>query len=133
MVEIMVGVRNVHAICGNVLPDDIPWPARQADAFALADRIEPEAAMLGEDFSGFQFDDLAHPFAQVMTDEFRIPDLAEKADSLAVFAVAIGQIELARQPPHGVLPQMTNRKPQAAKLILIERAKEIGLILDRIR
>src|SRR6185312_702780 len=133
MVKIMVGVRNVHAICGNVLLHHIPRAARQADALALADRIEPEAAMLGEGFSGFQFDDLAGAFAQVMTDEFRVPDLAEKADSLAVFAVAIGQIEFARQPPHVVLPQMTDRKPQSAKLTLIERAKEVGLVFDRIR
>src|SRR5438034_10655672 len=41
VVEVAVGVRHVNAVGRHVLLHDIPRPTRQADAFALADGVEP--------------------------------------------------------------------------------------------
>src|SRR2546422_8737198 len=130
MVEVAVGVRHVNAVGRHVLLHDIPRATRQADAFALADGVEPKAAMFGQRPAGLQLDNLTRPFAEGMPNKFAILDLAKKANALAVLAVAIGQIPLARQPTHLVLAQVTDREPDPAQLCLIERAQEIRLVLD---
>src|SRR6266496_873983 len=122
MAEVVVGVRHVNAVGCQVLLHDIPWTTRQADALALADGVEPKAAMFGQGPAGLQFDNLTGPFAEVMANKLGILDLAKKANALAVLAVAIGQIPLARQPPHFTLAQVTDGEPKPAQLFLNERA-----------
>src|SRR6266516_3706925 len=133
MVEVAVGVRHVNAVRRLVLLHDIPRATRQADALALADRVDPKAAMFGQGPAGLQLDDLTGPFAEVMPNKLGILDLAKKANALAVLAVAIGQVPLARQPPHFALVQVTDGEPQPAQLFLNERAQEVGLVLDLVR
>src|SRR5437762_13596703 len=103
MLQVAVGVRHVNAVRCHVLLHDIPRATRQADALALADGIEPEPAMLGQRPAGLQLDDLAGPFAKVKSNEFPILYLAQKTDALAVLAVAIGQLPLARQDRKSVV------------------------------
>src|SRR5437660_7525348 len=133
VIEKSVGVRHVNAVGGHILLNDIPRTARQTDAFALADGVKPETAMSSEGSSRLQLHNFTRAFAEVMTHELRILDFAEKADPLAVFAVAIGQIVLMRQPSHAVLAQVADGEPKPAKLFLVERAEEIRLVLDRVR
>ena len=89
--------------------------------------------MSSEGSPRLQLDDFTRAFAEVMTHELRILDFAEKANPLAVFAVAIGQIVLTRQPAHAVLAQVADGEPKPAQLFLVERAEEISLVLDRVR
>src|SRR3989449_9689615 len=105
VIEIMIGVRHINAVGRHILLNDIPGTARQTDAFALADGVKPETAMSSEGSPRLQLDDFTRAFAEVMTHELRILDFAEKANPLAVLAVAIGQIVLTRQASHAVLAQ----------------------------
>src|SRR5947199_8126670 len=133
MVKVMVRVRNINPIGRHVLLHDVPRAAPQADALALADRVKPIPTMCRQGLPALQFHDFALPFDQVIPDKLGILDLAQKTDSLAVFAVAVGQVPLPRQSSDFAFAQVTDREPQPTQLRLVERAQEIGLVLDRVR
>src|SRR5438552_8677401 len=103
MVAVAVGLRHVNALGRHVLLHHIPRATRQADAFALADGVEPESAMFVQRPTGLQLDDLTGLFSEMIPNKLGILDLAKKANALTVLAVASWQIPLARQPPHFVL------------------------------
>src|SRR5206468_4890339 len=125
--------RHVNAVGRHVFLHDIPRATRQADAFALADGVEPKAAMFGQGPAGFQLDNLSNPFAEVIPNKLVIFDLAKKTNALTVLAIAIGQIPLTRQSPHFALAEVTDWEPETVQLCLIERAQEVGLVLDLVR
>src|SRR6266516_2097698 len=89
--------------------------------------------MFGQRPAALQLYNLTGSFAEVMSNKFGILDLAKKANTLAVLAVAIGQIPLARQPPHFALAQVTDGEPEPAQLFLIQRIQKVGLVFDRVR
>ena len=71
----------IDGIVGYVLAHDIPWAAAQSEPLALADRMEPVAAVLAEFAAGLYLDDRPRTLAEMTADEIIVIDLAEKADT----------------------------------------------------
>src|SRR5436189_6450112 len=91
VMEEAVRMRHVERVGSEIFFDDVPRPASQSDTFALPDGVKPDAVMLRKLPARFQLDNVAELFAEMEADELRVSDLAEKANSLAVFAVAVRQ------------------------------------------
>ncbi len=125
-------VRDVDDVGGGVLRGHVPGPAAQAESRALADGVEPEAAVAAEDAPALALHDVARTLAEVGPNELRVADLAEKADALAVGPVPAGEAEAARGLAHLALAHRPDREERAAELGAAQVREEVGLVLHAI-
>src|SRR5688572_9203295 len=118
---------------GDALVGDIPRLSRpaDADAFALADRIEGEPDVLADGFA-FLVDDLPWNLREVSVQEFAERALADEADAGRVLLGMVRQSGLERDAPHFGFLQLAHRKHHARELLLRETVEEVALVFRRI-
>ena len=124
--------RHVYRIGGYVLGRHVPGAIAEPQPLALADGMEPVAAVRAEQRAAGQFADRPGRLAQVSAHEGRIAQPAEEAEALAVPAVARRQAPLPRQRAHLLLAQPAEREAQAAELAAAQVGQEVALVLDRV-
>ena len=74
----VVAVGDVEDVVRDILFDDEPGAAGEAHAFALTDGVEPEAFVLTDTTTGFEFDDITGVFTEVTSDIVIVIDLPQK-------------------------------------------------------
>lgn len=104
----IVAVHHPQDVALHVLLDDVPGAAAEAEAFALPDGVEPEAAMHAQHATRLAVDDLSGLLAEVLADVVVVVNLAEEADALAVLAVSGQQMLALGDGPHFGLGQMAD-------------------------
>ena len=114
----------------DVLLDDEPGTATEAEAFALPYGVEPEALVTTYDLTGLDVDDTSFLLAHELTYEVVVVDLAEEADALAVLAVGTGQVGVEGDAAHLFLHQMADGEDGVGELLVGELCEEVGLVLD---
>ena len=118
----------VDGVGVDVFFDDEPGASAQVEPLPLPDGVEPETSVASEDFSGFEFYDVAGPFAEVAADEVVVVYLAEEADALAVFAPGIEEVFFFGNAAHFVLHQVADGEEEFADLAVVDLAEEVGLV-----
>ena len=98
----VVSVGDVDDVFFNVLVDYKPGTAAEAQSFALADGVEPEAAVGAEFPPGLQFDDGSGTFSEEAADEIVVVDFSEETDALLSLRRALGR--RASRLSDGLLP-----------------------------
>ena len=127
-----VTVRDINDVLVHVLAHHIPWSSTQSQAFTLANRVEPIAAVLTQLATRFQLNDGTGAFAQMAADEIVVVDLAQEADALAVSTMGIGQVGILGNAAHLVLGQRADGEHDMLQLLVGNLRQEIGLVLDRV-
>ena len=111
-----VGVGDVDDVAPDVFVDHEPWAAAEAEAFALADGVEPVAVMLSDDVARFALDDVALPLTEKGAEVVGVVDFAEEADALAVAAVGGGEVFALGDVAHFVLEEVADGETEFAGL-----------------
>ena len=127
-----VAVGDVHEVALEVLGDDVPRAAAEAEAEALAYSVEPVPLVPSELAAAPLLENGSLPFPEAAGDEFAVVDLAEEADPLAVLAVLGRQSETGGQFADLLFLEVADREEQSLQLPLAEVRKEVGLVLDRV-
>ena len=125
----VVAVGDVEDVVGDVFFDDEPGTTREAHAFALTDGVEPEAFVLTDTTTSFEFDDITGVFTEVTSDIVIVIDLPQKTDALGVLALGIDKMLPLGNLPHLILDIMTNREDCLPQLPVVDLREEVGLIL----
>ena len=126
----IVSVGDVDDVFFNVLVDYKPGTAAEAQSFALADGVEPEASVGAEFPPGLQFDDGSGTFSEEAADEIVVVDFSEETDALAVFAAGTGQAGVEGYLTDFFLEVVAQGKEQAGNLQVVDLGEEVGLVLD---
>ena len=129
----VVAVGDVEDVVGDIFFDDEPGTAGEAHAFALTDGVEPEAFVLTDTTTGFEFDDITGVFTEVTSDIVVVIDLPQKTDALGVLALGIDEVLTLCNLTYFILDVMTDRKNRLAQLPVVNLREEVGLILHGVR
>jgi hypothetical protein len=74
--SVRAGMRDEKAIALQILSDNVPRAASQTQALALADRMEPNTAVLPDRLVPVDIDDFSWFFSQMKSNEVWVFDLA---------------------------------------------------------
>ena len=129
----IVAVGDVEDVVGDIFFDDEPGTARETHAFTLTDGVEPEAFMLTDTTTGFEFDDITGVFTEITSDIVIVIDLPQKTDALRVLAPGIDEVFTLRNLTHLILHIMTDGKNRLAQLPIVDLREEVGLVLHGVR
>ena len=121
----VVAVGDVDDVALDILLDDEPRTAAQAQSFPLADGMEPIAVVLAQYLARFQFDDFSDTFAQVTLDEVVVIDFTEEADALAVLAHGAGELLFGSDGTDFRFHQVAGRLRRIGDLYRIESENKI--------
>ena len=128
----IVAVADVEDVAVDVLPDDEPRAAAEAEALALSDGVEPVALVLSDLTAGLQLDDIANALADEAAHVVVVVDVAEEADALRVLAVGIDEMLALGDLAHLVLHIMADGEEGLGELPVVDLGKEVGLVLHGI-
>ncbi len=126
----VVAVGDVDDVSLDVFFDNEPGATAEAEAFALADGVEPVAVVFAEDTTGFEFDDLTDTATEIAFDKVVVVDLAEEADALTVFTHGAGEFLGFGDGADFALHHMADGEHQFLDLEASDLGKEVGLIFD---
>ena len=120
---------DVEDVVGDVFFDDEPGATGEAHAFALTDGMEPEAFVLTDTTTSFEFDDITGVLSEITTDIVIIIDLTQETDALGILALSIDEVFTLCNLTHFVFHVMADRKNRLAQLPIVDLREEVGLIL----
>ena len=126
----VVAVGHIEDIARHVLLDHEPGAAAEAQALALADGVEPQAAVRTDAAPCGQFDDVAGLLAEITAQVVVVVYLAQEADALRVLALGIDEVLLLGQTAHFVLHHVAYGEDGLAQLPVVDLCQEVGLVLD---
>ena len=115
-----------------ILLHNEPRTATQAQAFPLANGVEPKAFVLSDNLTRFDVYNLSLLFAHKTTQEIVIVYLSEEADALTVLASGTRQFGIECNLAHLFFHEMAYRENGMSELFVTELRKEVGLVLDRV-
>ena len=125
-----VALGDVEDVLVDVLFHHEPRASAEVETFALADGVEPVAAVGAEGAACFELDDFPFALAEVAADEVVVVDFAEEADALRVLARGRGETRLGGDGAHLGFQQAADREAEAADLVVVELREEVGLVFD---
>ena len=127
-----ISVAHIYHIVLGILFHHIPRTAAQAKALALPDGVKPEALVLANLASGFNFNDVALALTQMAADEVVIVNFPQKANALAVLAKSVRHICLHSNSANLSLGHTADGEHQMLELLVGYLRKKVGLVLNRV-
>ena len=124
---------DIEDIVGDVFFDDEPGATGETHTLALTDGVEPEAFMLTDTTTGFEFDDITGILPEIATDIIVVVDLTQETDALGVLTPGIDKMLPLGYLPHLILDIMTNREDRLPQLPVVDLREKVGLVLHGIR
>ena len=124
----VVAIGNEEDVTLDVFLDHKPRAAAKAQAFALADGVEPMSAMAADALAGAHFDNVAGLVAEIAAQIVVVVDLAEEADALRVFALRVNQVLLLGDAAHLVLVHAADGEDGFLQLPVIDLRQEVRLV-----
>ena len=140
--RVVVALHDVQRVAGDVLARHEPrlagavrvlvrLQAADADALALAQRVERQAHVLAHGLAVVQLD-RARLVRQVAAEEFAERALADEADAGRILLGRIRQVQFFRDLAHFRLGDLAQREQRLRQLRLVQAVQEVALVLGRI-
>ena len=127
-----ITIAHIDGVVLDVLLDHIPWTTTKSQPLALPYGVEPVSVVLTQFAASLDFDDWTTLDAQVAANEVVVVDLSQEANSLAVFAVGVGEFHFLCNLSHTSLGHGANGKDEVLQLFIGYLREEVGLVLYRV-